>query len=61
MGKPKLPKSCMRECRERIKQNKKKNDEILEKNKKRKQAERLKEKEIGISSEEKAHRKKLNR
>ena len=61
MGKPKSPKTRMREYRETIKQNKKRNEEVLEKDRKRKQAMRLKEKEIGISSETKAHRKKLNR
>ncbi|CAB3984000.1 Hypothetical predicted protein [Paramuricea clavata] len=61
MAKPKSPRTRMREYRERTKQNKQKHEEILEKNKARKQAERLKEREIGISSEKKAHRNRLNR
>ena len=44
MGKPKSPKTRMREYRERIKQNKKRTEEVLEKDRKRKQAMRLKEK-----------------
>ena len=61
MAKPKSPRTRMREYRERTKQNKQKREEILEKDKARKQAERLKEREIGISSEKKAHRNSLNR
>ena len=61
MGKPKSPRSRMKEYRERIKQNKEKSEEILEKDRKRKQLERQKERETGISSEKKAHRNKLNR
>ena len=41
MGKPKSPKTHMREYRERIKQNKKRNEEVLEKGRNRKQAMRL--------------------
>ena len=43
----------MREYRERVKENKEKHEAILEKDRERKQAERLKERELGISSEKK--------
>lgn len=51
----------MREYRERIKKNIDKRGVVLEKDRKRKQAARLLEKECGVSSEDKAHREKLNR
>ena len=60
MGKPKSPRSRMRKYRERIKNSREKK-EVLEKDRKRKQAARLREKDQGVSAEIKAHRDKLNR
>lgn len=50
----------MREYRERTQEKKEKNEECLEKDRKRKQAARLKQ-QSGIRSEVKVHRNKLNR
>lgn len=61
MGKTKSPRSRMRDYRERINKNTDKSRIVHEKDRKRKQAARLREKECGVSSEVKAHRDKLNR
>ena len=61
MGKPKSPRTHMREYRDQIKNSKEKKEEFLEKDRKRKQAARLREQKCGVSSEAKAHRNKLNR
>ena len=51
----------MKEYRKRIKNSAEKKEKVLEKDRKRKQAERSKEKDHGVSTEVKAHRDKLNR
>jgi hypothetical protein len=51
----------MKEYRQRIRNSAEKREEVLQKDRKRKQDSRLKEKGQGLSAEVKAHRDKLNR
>ena len=59
MGKPKSPKTRMKEYRERLKFNKEKYDQLKEKDRKRKQSSR--KEQTQINSAVKAHRNNLNR
>ncbi len=61
MNTPKSPRSRMKEYRQRIRNSAEKREEVLQKDRKRKQDSRLKEKGQGLSAEVKAHRDKLNR
>ena len=61
MKTPSSPRSRMIKYREKIRKSAEKREEVLQKDRKRKQESRSKEKAQGISAEVKAHRDKLNR